>query len=153
MLDVPVLRHSRRIAAAGCLALALAGCSPVINVRGYVPDEDRLATITPKQTKRAEVERALGSPSTVSPFNDKVWYYMTETTEQVAFFDPDVLERKVIAIVFDEGDIVEDVVTYTEADGQKVKIVSRTTPTAGNEVTILQQLFGNIGRFTDKDNQ
>lgn len=152
-LNAPVFRFGRRIVAAGCVALTLAACAPVINVRGYVPDEDKLATITPKQTKRDAVERTLGSPSTVSPFNDKVWYYISETTEEVAFFDPTVLERKVIAIVFNEQDTVDDVVTYTEADGKEVQIVSRTTPTAGNEVTILQQLFGNIGRFSSNEGQ
>ena len=129
-------------------AIALSACTPVINVRGYVPDDEVVATIKPKVTQRAQVESALGSPSTVSPFDNKIWYYINETTEQVAFFDPEVINRKIIAIVFDDTNIVEDVVTYTEADGQPVNIVSRTTPTAGNEVTILQQLFGNIGRFS-----
>lgn len=145
---LPAFRRGRRTVFALALAVSLAACTTVVNVRGYVPDEDALAKITPQQTRRAEVETTLGSPSTVSPFNDKVWYYMNETTEQLAFFDPKVLERKIIAIVFDDKNVVEDVVTYTDADGQDVQIVSRTTPTAGNEVTILQQLFGNIGRFS-----
>ena len=145
---LPVLDFGRRSLLLAAAAFVLTACTTVINVRGYVPDEDALASITPQQTRRSDVEAKLGSPSTVSPFDDKVWYYMNETTEQIAFFDPKVLERKIIAIVFDDKNIVADVVTYTDADGQKVQIVSRTTPTAGNEVTILQQLFGNIGRFS-----
>ena len=147
----PALRYGRRIALLTTLAASLAACSPVVSVRGYVPDDDRLASITPNETRREEVERTLGSPSTVSPFNDKIWYYMNETTEQYAFFDPEVIARKIIAITFNEQETVEDVVTYTEADGKDIQIVSRTTPTAGNEVTILQQLFGNIGRFTNNE--
>ena len=50
-------------------------------------------------------------------------------------------------MVFDERDVVSDVVSYTEADGKPVEIVSRVTPTAGQELNILQQLFGNLGRF------
>jgi outer membrane protein assembly factor BamE (lipoprotein component of BamABCDE complex) len=141
-------RYARRAAAFAVVGVALAACTPVVNVRGYVPNEDDLAKIEPQKSSREQVESTLGSPSTVSPFNNKVWYYMHETTEQVAFFDQTVVERKIIAVVFDDRNVVEDVVTYTEADGQDIEIVSRTTPTAGNEVTILQQLFGNIGRFT-----
>ena len=133
------------------VALPLVGCSPTLHVRGYVPDKDALARIEPKRTARTDVTTTLGSPSTVSTFGDKVWYYMSEKTETVAFFDPTLIERHIVAIVFNENNVVEDVVTYTEADGQAVKIVSRTTPTAGNEVTILQQLFGNIGRFSKKE--
>lgn len=144
----PALRNGRRTLTIATLALCLTACTPTISVRGYVPDDEALTAIKPQQTRLAAVESLLGSPSTVSPFNKKVWYYMNETTEQVAFFDPTVLERKIIAIVFDDRDIVADVVTYTDADGKEVEIVSRTTPTAGNEVTVLQQLFGNIGRFT-----
>ena len=37
--------------------------------------------------------------------------------------------------------------TYTENDKQEIALVARITPTAGNEISIIQQLFGNIGRF------
>jgi outer membrane protein assembly factor BamE (lipoprotein component of BamABCDE complex) len=143
-------RNHQRPLLFATIALALTACTPTLNVRGYVPDEEALATIEPKRTTREQVESTLGSPSTESTFNDKVWYYINERTERVAFFDPTLIERKVIAVVFDDRNVVEDVVTYTAADGQDVQIVSRTTPTAGNEVTLLQQLFGNIGRFSKK---
>jgi len=42
---------------------------------------------------------------------------------------------------------VEDVFTYTENDRREVELVSRVTPTAGNELSLIQQLFGNVGRF------
>ena len=66
---------------------------------------------------------------------------------RTAFFEPKLLERKIVAIVFDDEGVVEDVVTYTENDKKDVELVSRVTPTAGNELSLLQQLFGNVGRF------
>jgi len=72
---------------------------------------------------------------------------MSERTERTAFFEPKLLERKIVAIVFDDEGVVEDVVTYTENDKKDVELVSRVTPTAGNELSLLQQLFGNVGRF------
>ena len=105
------------------------------------------------QSSRRDVQQRLGTPSTSSIFTDKVWYYFSEKTEQVAFFEPEVKERKIIAIVFAPDGRVGNIATYTEADGKPVELVSRVTPTAGNELSFFQQLFGNIGRFSSGENQ
>ena len=129
------------------LLSALSACAPVINTRGQQPDPDVLAKIEPGSTSQRDVERALGTPSTQGVFRENVWYYMSERTERTAFFAPELLERKIIAVVFDKVGVVEDIVTYTENDKQEIALVARITPTAGNEMSIIQQLFGNIGRF------
>lgn len=126
----------------------LSACTPVINVHGQTPDPEDLALIEVGQSTRRDVEQRLGTASTRSVFSDNVWYYYTETTETVAFFTPEVKQRKIIAIVFAPDDRVDNIVTYTEADGKQVELVSRVTPTAGNELNFFQQLFGNIGRFS-----
>ena len=38
---------------------------------------------------------------------------------------------------------------YGLKDGKVFDFISRTTPTRGKEVTILQEFFGNVGRFSD----
>jgi outer membrane protein assembly factor BamE (lipoprotein component of BamABCDE complex) len=129
------------------LLSALSACAPVINIRGQQPDPDVLAKIEAGTTSQRDVERALGTPSTKGVFRENVWYYMSERTERTAFFAPELLERKIIAVVFDKVGVVEDIVTYTENDKQEIALVARITPTAGNELSIIQQLFGNIGRF------
>ena len=128
--------------------LLLSACTPVVSVHGIEPDPDALAAVSPGQSDKTDVESKLGTPSTVGTFNDEVWYYMSETRSQKAFLDPKIVERKIVAVTFDERERVEDIFTYTEKDGQEIEIVSRVTPTAGNELTILQQLFGNLGRFS-----
>lgn len=140
-----LVRHGRFLV----LLSALAACTPVINTHGQQPDPDALATIEPGESNRRDVETALGTPSTQGVFRENVWYYMSERTERTAFFEPELLERKIVAVVFDEQGVVEDIVTYTENDKQEVELVSRVTPTAGNELSIIQQLFGNVGRFAN----
>ena len=51
-----------------------------------------------------------------------------------------------IAIRFDQNDQVANLGQYGLEDGKVIDINSRTTPTRGRELTILQQLFGNIGK-------
>ena len=50
-------------------------------------------------------------------------------------------------IKFDDDQVVSTVEHYTIEDGLTIDPVSRKTPTVGKELTFLQQLFGNVGRF------
>ena len=142
-------KHHRR-AALLALALALGACAPTIENRGSIPSNLALSRLETGTDGKAEVTAALGSPAATATFQDNIWYYMGERTRQIAFFDPKVLERRIVAIVFDDRDRIADVVTYTEADGKEVRIVSRETPTEGTDFTLLQQLFGNFGKFVDE---
>lgn len=138
----------RRLAVAFILGVALSACSPEQLTRGYVPEEDHLAEIKTGVSDRASVEELLGSPSSVGTFQDNTWYYITRHTEKVAFFKEDVKDQEIVAIVFDDKGVVTDVRHYTLADAQEVEPVDRVTPTRGRELTVLQQLLGNIGRFS-----
>lgn len=141
---------NRRIAAVATalsLALAASACNAPVKVRGHLPDPEMMAKIEPGEHGRSDVVNLLGSPSTASSFRDKTWYYIGSKEEQIAFFKPDVLERNVFAISFTEGDTVESTRLYTLADGEKIDPVDRITPTPGRDLTLMQQLLGNLGRF------
>ena len=146
--DTRDLRHAARPLLVAAAIMVLSACTPTINVHGQNPDPDDLELIEIGRSTRQDVQQRLGTASTTGVFSDNVWYYYSETTEQVAFFSPEVKERKITAIVFAPDGRVENIATYTEADGEPVELVSRVTPTAGNELTFFQQLFGNIGRFS-----
>ncbi len=130
------------------LAAALSGCSSRVAVRGNLPEPEQVVDVLPGESDRSDVQRILGSPSTLSTFQDDIWYYIGERTEQVAFFRPDVVERSVLVVKFNDAGRVSDTKLFTVEDGQEVAMVDRTTPTEGNELTIWQQLIGNIGRFS-----
>ena len=95
-----------------------------------------------------EQARRPGSPSTVSTFEDSKWYYIGQKTTQFAFFQPEILERKVLVISFNDAGYVADTRTYGLEDGKIIDPVERITPTEGREFSIIQQLLGNLGRFT-----
>ena len=136
-----------RLALAAVVSLGLGACERTLQVRGNMPDPEVIAQITPGVDNRDGVVDKLGSPSTISTFLDDRWYYIGHKTEQFAFLEPDVLERSVLVVSFNPDGMVDDTVLYTVEDGRIVAPVDRVTPTEGREITILQQLFGNIGRF------
>ena len=140
----PALRASLLV---GILALGLGACAKDIRVRGNIPDAEAVSKINPGVHSRVDIQSLLGSPSTVSTFLDSKWYYIGQKSTQFAFFAPEVLERTVLVVSFDAAGLVETTRTYDLADGQIIDPVDRVTPTEGREISILQQLLGNIGKF------
>jgi outer membrane protein assembly factor BamE (lipoprotein component of BamABCDE complex) len=132
-------------------AVALAACSARIDQRGNLLDPDAVLAVKPGVQTKDQVAQLLGTPSTVATFSDKTWYYISKRTETTAFFPSDITDQQVLVIKFDAADIVEKVQIYGMDDAYEIEPVSRTTPTYGQKLTILQQLFGNIGRFTKGD--
>lgn len=125
--------------------LALAGCAAEINSRGNLPPDDKLAQVTPGIT-RDQVVQILGSPSTVATFSDQAWYYIGQRTEDYAFYKPRVMERQVVVVQFDEQGRVAEVKRLDMEDGKPVEMVSRTTPSVSRDLSLMQQIFGNLGK-------
>lgn len=141
----------RQLLAATCLLatlIALAGCSPTTNVRGYVPDPRVVDAISPGVDNQTSVQAMLGTPSVPGTFNENRWYYVSKTTEQLAFFDPKIMDQQIVAISFDESGYVSSVDRYSEEDGRRINPVKETTDTRGRELGFWEQIFGNIGRFS-----
>lgn len=125
----------------------LAACSANVAHRGYLAKPGAFDQVREGMPK-SEVEATLGSPSTTASVNlqGDSYYYISSTTEQKAFFKPEEVKREVIAIRFDQNDQVASLGQYGLEDGQIISMNSRTTPVKGREMSILQQIFGNIGR-------
>ncbi len=128
---------------------ALAACAPRQDYRGVTLDEDKLNLIAVGQTSAAQVGALLGSPSTISTFTEwgTTYYYISSETEAVAFLAPELIDQQVVAISFDKEGKVQAVKRYGMKDGRQIAFVDRETPTRGKEMTVLEQLFGNLGRF------
>lgn len=143
------LRSIRLCLVLACGTLALSACGNGVQLRGNTPDPEDVAGIQAGIHSRQDVIDLLGSPSTVSTFEERKWYYIGQKTQQVAFMKPEVLDRNVLVITFDETGVVEGTQHYGMADAQEVDPVARETPTEGRDLTLLQQLFGNIGKFSN----
>lgn len=124
-----------------------AGCAPTQNVRGYVIDDERIAGIESGVDDKSSILDTLGSPSNVSTFGTDTWYYISRKTERLAFFEEKVLDQRVVAIQFDDSGVVAGIERYEAEDARPVAVSERVTPTRGKQLSLMQQLFGNLGRF------
>jgi outer membrane protein assembly factor BamE (lipoprotein component of BamABCDE complex) len=120
--------------------------APVV-ARGHLVAAEQLAQITPGVTARADVQALLGSPSQTSTFNDDTWYYISSTTRQRPGRALSVSEQRVVVVDFAANGTVNGVRELGERDGRQVAFVGRETPVPGTERSLMQGLFGNIGRF------
>ena len=140
------MRHSAL--AAVLAAMLAAGCSPTVDIRGNLPDPQDLAQVKVGETKRDDVIKLLGNPSTSGTFEKETWYYIGQRTEQrLTVFNPVIKDQKVVLIRFNGDGTVEELQQFGLKDGKPVDVVERVTPSRGKDLTILQQLVGNIGRF------
>lgn len=135
------------LAAALTAALPLEGCVPVVRSHGQVWEAYHEGDIQPGQDDRDSVRSKLGSPSAREVAGDSVWVYVSSTTESVLGSRPKVLARRVLALEFDGSGTLAALDEYSLKDGKLVPINARTTPTAGRQLNLIQQLLGNVGRF------
>jgi outer membrane protein assembly factor BamE (lipoprotein component of BamABCDE complex) len=142
----------RRAAAIACLVmgLPLAGCSffqAQSTTRGNPIDSDALKQLTPGTTTTADATALLGSPTTHETFNDNAWVYISQITRPRVARLPGVLEQRVVVLNFDQNGVLQKVNVYSKGDAKNVTMAPGSTPTPGASASVLQQLFGNIGRF------
>ena len=141
-------RRGRFLLPAMALALVtLSACEAPVQVRGNLPDKELVTSIEPGRHTRDQVSAILGSPSSISTFGSKQWYYIGSKVETFAFKKPKVLERNILVVSFNDSGLVDKTEALTLADGKDISPVDRITPTEGRDFTIFQQLFGNLGRL------
>ena len=143
-----MLRKVMINAAAVAAVAGLLACSPVIRNHGYTPPDEELQTIRVGQDTRGSVRRKIGRPGGAGLFTDDGWYYVSSKVEHLTYHAPEVIDRRVVAITFDQNDVVASVDLYGLNEGRVVNLETDTTPTFGRELTILEQVLGNIGVIT-----
>lgn len=131
--------------------LLLTACAPlikpVISHRGYVPDEAQLSALKVGEDTKTSIVGQLGTPSAEANFDGDTWYYISTEQKSFLFNRPKITKEKVVAIRFDENSVVSEINRYGLKDHRVVNYVKRETPTRGKELSLLQQLLGNVGRI------
>ena len=128
-------------------AVGASACNPVLRSHGYRYTTQEAPVITPAEDTESSVLARLGNPSTRGTFEDNTWYYISATRESLAYLRPVTRDRRIIAVSFDETGVVSEVNEYALEDGRVVAYADSETPTRGRELSLLEQLLGNVGRL------
>ena len=128
-------------------AAGLSACAPITSYSGFQAIESDPKDVKVGTDTKSTVRGRLGSPSATGTFDPNTWFYMNQLKSRVAFKRPEVISRNVVAITFNkDSEAVESVNSYTLKDGKVIAFNGRETPTRGRELTILEQILGNVGR-------
>ncbi len=135
------------------LGLALSACGQSLQTRGYLFDKELADAIQPGIDNRKSVEATMGTPTLQATFDDKVWYYVSTTVKVRPLFYPEPKTRLVMAVSFNDKDVVSDVTKYDMSSARNIAMVQEKTATRGKELSFFQQLFMNVGRFSGQQQQ
>ena len=131
-------------------AVGTVACNPTLRAHGHRYGVDEEPEVVVAEDTTQTVLQRFGNPSTRGTFEENTWYYISATRESLAYLRPSTRDRRVIAITFDDSGVVEAVNEYGIDDGRVVAYSSTETPTRGRQLSILEQLLGNVGSLPNE---
>jgi outer membrane protein assembly factor BamE (lipoprotein component of BamABCDE complex) len=137
---------SRTLVFTACLAVASA-CTPIFENHGYIPPAEDLAEIKVGVDTRDSVIEAVGAPSSSGVVRDSGFYYVRSKVRHYGPKRPEVVERQLVAISFDQRGVVRNIERFGLEDGIIVQLDRRVTELSIEGTGFLRQLLGNIGNF------
>ena len=134
-------------------ASLLASCAQPIEVHGNRITLKTFNAIKPGKTTKQKVLEQLGKPVITQDYGPESWIYVKSKSQKTVLLGQKFLDRTVVRVSFNNEGIATsvDIIPYNKH--LKLKIATRKTPTAGQEITVFQQLIGNFGRFESKNDQ
>jgi len=140
----------RTLALSLLAATILSACAPQMAQRGNMLENYQLEEVKAGEHTRSDILRILGSPTTKDPFQDDVWYYIGQETAKHGILDPEVVKERIVIVQYDPDGYVGRIADVV--DGRiDVPITRDKTPTYGNDLTVIQQLLGNLGKFNPQE--
>jgi len=134
-----------RLFAASLLSLALAGCATQEERRGHLLVDSDIQQVQPGMSQE-QVRGLLGTPDTTSTVAPVTFYYISSTVRGSSFLEPSEIDRHILAVYFTPFGTVGQVGNYTLKDGKVIDVISRTTPTARGDKSLIEKLFKGIGK-------
>jgi len=126
------------------LALLPGGCFGETFQRGYVLPDGALEQI-PLGASQEQVLLVLGTPSTVATVSGEAFYYISQKAQRsISFVQTEITDQRVIVVYFDKSRRVQRLAEYGTKDGHVFDFVSQTTPTAGNDLNVINTMMHNL---------
>ena len=144
---------------AAFLLISVGGCSvadsatfhifaPTEIRRGQIVDPDALKQLTIGTSSRADAVAVMGTPTAKATFDDNTWIYIGQITSTRIGQVPGVDMQKVVLLSFDQGGILRGIKQLDKGDSKAIAMTPGSTKSPGSEASFMQQLLGNVGKFT-----
>ena len=135
----------KTVLAVSLVVALMAGCAATTIKHSHHFNDTEINQIQPGMSQDA-VRNALGSPDTTSAVpSGNAFYYISSTRKEVAFYKPEEVDRRVVAIYFNRVGSVEQVANYGMKDGRVFDYVSRETPAHMRDRNFISRFFRGVG--------
>jgi outer membrane protein assembly factor BamE (lipoprotein component of BamABCDE complex) len=135
----------RSVLAVSLVVALMAGCAATTIKHGHHFNDNDINQVQPGMSQDA-VRNALGTPDTTSAVpSGNAFYYISSTRKEVAFYKPEEVDRRVVAIYFNRVGSVEQVAHYGMKDGRVFDYVSRETPAHMRDRNFISRFFRGVG--------
>lgn len=130
-----------------CMIGAIGACTPLYRNHGYVPPEEDLQSLVVGVDTRASVDDLIGAPSASGLLSGGDYYYVRSRVREYGAFRPEVIDRQVLAISFNEDETIANIERFNLEDGNIVPMTRRVTDSSVVGNGFLRQMLGNIGNI------
>ena len=128
-----------------CLGF-LAGCGERISEHGHIINQAEMDTIKIGKTNRADIIGMLGQPSFEGAFDSRKIYYASQIMELPVAGIIKTKSRVIYAFSFDTNNSLKNIDLIDEKSGLNVTHIDSKTPTTGDTLGFVEQIFLNLKR-------
>jgi len=141
-----VKRHGVMSMIALAVLIGLGGCESRVFNHGHSIDEVELNAIKIGESTRIDLLSTLGKPSFEGAFRSDKIYYVSQFMIEPPAGRKATETRQLFAFTFNENDVVTAVDMFDEATGKLVLHLDEKTPTPGDNLGVIDQIFSNLKR-------
>lgn len=127
--------------------MILTSCSDEVENRGYVTKFSDFSQLKVGKTTQPQAAKLLGSPTTISTIDGEKWIYLGIEETKETFYEPEIKTYDAYILSFNSSGILSGLSKKDKNNLNELEIDEDYTKTGGNEVTFMQQLLGNLGKF------
>ncbi|MFK7937906.1 MAG: outer membrane protein assembly factor BamE [Roseovarius sp.] len=136
-----------------CLTVffGLSACAATYQNHGYVPTESELAELVVGVDSKASVDDLIGAPTSAGLLAGGDYYYVRSRVRSFGMFRPQVVERQILAISFDDTGTIANIERFGLEDGKYVALSRRVTDSSVVGNGFWRQILGNFGNINPAD--
>lgn len=128
------------------LFLGLQGCESQVTSHGNLIEASQLNKLEIGTTRREDVMILFGPASFEGAFNNNRLYYNNQKMEAPIAGRTQTIERELVVLSFDLNNILESIEIREKSTDQEIVKLDAKTPTPGDTLTVVDQLFTNLRR-------
>ena len=128
------------------LMIVVSACEAITTTHGRLIEPAELDRLELGTSTQAETIAILGPPSFEGAFNSGRLYYNNQKMAKRVGGETLTIERELMIFIFDNNNRLQGIEIRDKTSDKKIVKLESKTPTPGDTLTIVDQIFSNLRR-------